>query len=74
MARVLHLAHHDVTFVPGRERHSRSSRPTSAADRRMRLALRVSIIAWGSAPRRDRTSVAVGPGAEVLLAGSARNP
>jgi hypothetical protein len=74
MARVLHLAYHDVTFVPGRERHSRSSRPTSAADRRMRLALRVSIIAWGSAPRRDRTSVAVGPGAEVLLAGSARNP
>jgi hypothetical protein len=43
-------------------------------DARMRLALRVSIIAWGSAPRRDRASVAFGPGAEVLLAGSARNP
>ena len=43
-------------------------------DGRMRLALRVSIIAWGSAPRRHPASVAVGPGAEVLLAGSARNP
>jgi hypothetical protein len=37
MARVLHLAHHDVTFVPGRERHSgkletyQRGRPTNAA-------------------------------------------
>jgi hypothetical protein len=39
----------------------------------MRLAPRVSISAWSSAPQRDCASVAFGPGAEVLLAGSARN-
>lgn len=38
----------------------------------MRLALRVSIIAGSSAPQRSCASVAFGPGAEVLLAGSAR--
>jgi hypothetical protein len=39
----------------------------------MRLAPRVSISAWNPAPQRDRASVAFGPGAEVLRAGSARD-